>query len=110
MKMNEYQEMSKRTMPIKWDSDVVKNFSMGLCGEAGELVDLLKKSLFHGHHLPLDKFIKEAGDVMFYLTGLASLYNVELEEIATVNLMKLYKRYPNGFSVEDSIRRVDEEC
>jgi hypothetical protein len=46
-------------------------------------------------------------DVLFYIVNLCSAYGLSVEEIAIGNVEKLLKRYPNGFSKEDSIRRVD---
>lgn len=111
-----YQEMSKRTMPnggveidgkTQYSANNVTNYAMGLGGEAGELIDLLKKVLHHGHDFERHKFVGEVGDVLHYLSGLCTMYDISLEECATMNLHKLGKRYANGFSKEASIARVD---
>lgn len=103
-----YQEMSKRTMPKPYGKASKVNYAMGLAGESGEVVDYLKKVLFHSHPLDEMKLKHEIGDVMHFLVGLCTMYDFSLEECATLNVMKLGKRYPDGFSVEDSINRVDE--
>lgn len=116
MSFNMYQEMSKRTMPnggvkvdgvVQYSAQNVSNYAMGLGGEAGELINLLKKVLHHGHEFERHKFVGEVGDVLHYLAGLCTMYNISLEECATMNLHKLGKRYANGFSKEASIARVD---
>ncbi|MFT8319331.1 MAG: nucleoside triphosphate pyrophosphohydrolase family protein [Bacillus sp. (in: firmicutes)] len=120
MKLNEYQEMSKRTMPTVGDviiqdgcevvlteSLIKANYAMGISGEAGEVTDLLKKQLFHGHAIDPKKVKKELGDVMHYAAGLATLYGFTLEEVTTENIDKLMKRYPEGFSSERSVNRVE---
>lgn len=107
-----YQEMSRRTMPLyieNTDSEKLtrSNYALGLNGEAGELGDLVKKHVHHGHEFDREKFVGEVGDNLHYLAGLCTLYGVTLEECATMNLHKLGKRYMNGFSSEASIARVD---
>lgn len=107
MNFNLYQELSKRTMPKVWDDLAKCNYSMGLSGEAGELVDLMKKEIHHEH--PEDRVAKkkEVGDILHYLAGICTMYGFTLEEAATLNLIKLQERYPDGFKSVDSIRRVD---
>lgn len=109
MKLNEYQELSKRTMPgdgsmTEYD---LTNYALGLVGEGGEVADEIKKVVFHGHELDRDKLEKELGDVFHYLAGMATLLDLSLEDVATANLAKLAERYPMGFSSEDSVKRVD---
>ena len=108
MQLSEYQYMSKRTIPLLEDyKELASNFSMGLSGEAGEVTDLLKKHLFHGHILEKDKLEEELGDVLFYLAGLATIHGLNLENIAEANVSKLSKRYPEGFDKDKSINREE---
>ncbi len=107
MKLNDYQELSKRTMPEKDMRKVSANYAMGLTGEAGEVSDVLKKWLFHNHDLDRMELKKELGDVLHYLSGLATLHHFSLEDVAKENIEKLKKRYPGGFSEEDSINRTE---
>ena len=74
--------------------------ALGLGGESGEVVDLIKKVLHHGKPLDKDKLIEEMGDVRWYLEYLAASIGVSMEEIETRNIKKLRARYPNGFSKE----------
>lgn len=115
MKFSEYQELSKRTMPkmvegkheIYYDEKSVINYCMGLAGESGEFVDLVKKELFHGHVEDQEKKKKELGDILHYVAGLCTMYGWSLEEVATLNIQKLQKRYSDGFSHEASRKRED---
>ena len=112
MKLNEYQKLGWRTMPFPSIDKVEKamalsNYAMGLAGESGEVVDLLKKHVHHGHELDRDALRLELGDALHYLSGLASMCGMTLEEVATANVKKLSDRYPKGFSTEDSINRTD---
>jgi NTP pyrophosphatase (non-canonical NTP hydrolase) len=117
VKLNEYQEISKRTMPkmevgkheIYFGVPARSNYSMGLAGEVGEVVDYLKKVLFHGHPLDEEKLKYELGDVLHYIAGLCTMYGFRLEEIATMNILKLQERYPVGFRSEDSQNRKDDK-
>lgn len=108
MEMNWYQVASSRTMP-DFDDKGKANYALGLNGEAGELGELVKKNIFHGHPMDRDKFVKEAGDVYHYLAGLCLMYDVTLEEVANTNINKLLERYPKGFNTKSSMERVDEK-
>jgi NTP pyrophosphatase (non-canonical NTP hydrolase) len=107
MRLNDYQEISKRTMPNKDVKKDSANYAMGLAGEAGEVTDLLKKWVFHGHALDRMDLKKELGDVLHYLSGLCTLHHFTLEEVATANIEKLMQRYPNGFDTDKSINRTE---
>ena len=80
---------------------------LGIAGEAGEVADLLKKHLGHGHELDREKLKKELGDVLWYVTRIAQHFGMGLEDVARANVAKLRQRYPSGFSTEASKSRVD---
>lgn len=106
MNMNTYQKLAQRTARITTETeDKIMNGCMGLNGEAGEVIDLLKKHRFQGHELDREKMIEELGDVLWYCAELASGLGVELEEVARRNIDKLRRRYPEGFSAERSVNR-----
>jgi NTP pyrophosphatase (non-canonical NTP hydrolase) len=79
--------------------------SMGLAGETGELVDMLKKWIGHGHELNLSDVEKELGDILWYVAEIATTLDLHLSEITEKNLEKLVARYPDGFSEERSRNR-----
>ena len=106
MKLNEYQELSKRTMPNA-DEKGIAGYALGMVCEAGEVGDVIKKEIFHGHPRNKEKVKDELGDVLHYLSGVASMYGLTLEEVATYNIEKLMKRYPSGFNPEKSINRTE---
>ena len=85
--------------------NVLLNAVMGLCGEAGEAIDLVKKQRFQGHPLDRDALVRELGDMAWYLAEAAQGLGVPLEEILRGNLDKLRRRYPNGFTPEQSMGR-----
>lgn len=108
MTLNEYQQLAMVTLnPALDKKDVLINGVMGLCGEAGEVIDLVKKHLAQGHELNRDEMIKELGDVAWYLAETAYALGVPLEEVCQRNIDKLKARYPEGFSAEKSINRVE---
>lgn len=81
--------------------------ALGVAGEAGEVADLVKKHVGHGHPLDRDKLAKELGDVLWYVAALAHDVGLDLSTVAALNIEKLKRRYPDGFSTERSINRVD---
>jgi NTP pyrophosphatase (non-canonical NTP hydrolase) len=105
MNLNDYQQMSSRTAK-KHDGELT-NYGLGIAGESGEVADLIKKSVFHGHDINQEDIKKELGDVLWYVSQIARLAGLSLEEVATANIEKLYKRYPDGFSIEKSINRTE---
>lgn len=105
---NEYQRLALRTASGIEQYDLTLNGVMGLNGEAGECIDIVKKHLFQGHPLDTDKLVDELGDVLWYVAITADGIGVPLEDIMQHNIDKLRKRYPDGFDAERSIHREDE--
>ncbi|NFA98010.1 nucleotide pyrophosphohydrolase [Clostridium botulinum] len=107
MNFKEYQEKALRTKCTYTDNiDQLINGVMGLTGESGEVIDIVKKFMYQGHELNHNKLIDELGDVLWYINLIADAINVDLEHIAKYNIDKLQKRYPKGcFRVEDSVNR-----
>ena len=103
-----YQLKSERTMNTSLSlKDQLNNYVFGLVGEVGEVVDLLKKFFYHGHEVDSNRLKSELGDILWYVSAVASLFNINLQDIAQGNVEKLEKRYPNGFSSEASIKREE---
>lgn len=107
MKLADYQRQAARTIGGGGDRGLAA-CALGIAGEAGEVADLFKKSLFHLHPIDVVKVQKELGDVLWYIAAIATLLDLDLAEIAAGNLAKLQARYPEGFSPEASMARVDE--
>ena len=103
---NDYQRMAMRTAgEYDTDYDQLRNAAYGLNGEAGEVIDLLKKHEFQGHDLPEEKLIDECGDVLWYCALLADALGFTMEQVMNRNIDKLRKRYPDGFDKNRSINR-----
>lgn len=108
MTINEYQKLAMTTLnPELGKRDVLLNSVMGLCGESGEAIDLVKKHLMQGHDFDQKKFAKELGDIAWYLAEAATAIDMDLETILQMNIDKLKKRYPEGFDSEKSKTRTD---
>jgi NTP pyrophosphatase (non-canonical NTP hydrolase) len=71
--------------------------AIGLCGESGEVAELVKKHAFHGDKLDRTSLITEMGDVLWYLAHLANALDISLDDVAAGNMEKLRRRYPDGF-------------
>ncbi len=108
MTINEYQKLALTTLnPALGERDVLINGVMGLCGEAGEAIDMVKKHLAQGHELDKEKLARELGDVAWYLAETAHAIGYDLETILQMNIDKLKARYPEGFSVGRSVDRAE---
>ncbi len=110
MTINEYQKLAMTTLnPALSENEVLLNGVMGLCGEAGEAIDLVKKWMMQGH--PLDKahLRKELGDIAWYLAETATAIGCDLESILRENIEKLRARYPEGFDANRSQHRQTED-
>lgn len=108
MTVNEYQIEALRTLPGRSERDaidILEEGLMGLNGESGECVDLLKKHKFQGHDLDNEHLVKELGDVSWYLAISAYAIGCDLETVFRKNIEKLRERYPDGFDVELSKNR-----
>ena len=108
MTINEYQRLAMTTLnPALDKKDVLINGVMGLCGESGEAIDIVKKWLAQGHELDRERLAKELGDIAWYLAETATALDLKLEDILEANIEKLKKRYPEGFDSQRSINREE---
>ena len=100
-------EVSKKNPNI--DAGGILNACLGLCGEAGETLDLVKHWIFHETPLNLDHLKKEIGDTMWYVALLCESFGFNMDEIMQINIDKLKNRYPDGFDVEKSRHRAKDD-
>lgn len=106
MTPNEYQKEALRTASgMSKEYPRILNGVMGLNGEAGECIDILKKHLYQGHAFDSEHMAKELGDVAWYLAISAEAIGYDLETIFQMNIDKLRARYPDGFDAEHSLHR-----
>lgn len=117
MNLSQYVKETARTAgetpPMTPDESQLLCMALGLAGEAGEFADKVKKLLYHGHPVSIAEFTKELGDIMWYWSRALPALNVIFdkhithEQVLDQNIGKLAARYPNGFSTEASLARVD---
>lgn len=108
MQVNEYQKAAMATLnPALDKKDVLINSVMGLCGESGEAIDIVKKWLMQGHELDREHLVRELGDVAWCLAEAATALDVPLEAVFQGNLDKLRQRFPNGFDTGASVKRKE---
>lgn len=106
LKKKDWQVMQELT-PQKAD---LLHMAVGISGEAGELLDAIKKHAIYGKELDLDNVIEELGDLEFYMRGIRSVLGVTRRITLMENIFKLQRRYPAGnYSNEDAIRREDKK-
>lgn len=108
--MNEnYSDFVRRLFAKKHTgSEGLVHAAMGICGEAGEIGDHIKKNWVYGKELDREKVIEEIGDEMFYIVALCNLLGVTLAHCIEQNYVKLNKRYPDGYSDQAAIARADK--
>lgn len=109
--LQEYQTAALKTANRKqvYRIDRLQNAALGLCGEAGEFADIIKKIVYHGHqpeNSVIHKMKHELGDILWYIAQASSALGTDLQEIAEMNIEKLKQRYPEGFSEEASQNRA----
>lgn len=91
--------------PVVEDLGGVLNGCLGLAGESGEVLDMIKKWIFHEKGLDREHLKKEIGDVMWYVAMLCESFGFDLDEILQMNVDKLKARYPEGFDPEKANHR-----
>lgn len=80
----------------------------GISGEAGELMDAVKKYTVYNRILDLANVIEELGDLEFYMEMMRQAIGVDRDEIINKNMNKLSKRYPQGYTDAHAAARMDK--
>lgn len=111
---NNYQQKAcstfKPAVELNAEQIHLLDWSMGLGGESGEVLDIIKHHVFHKEKA-LDKMelAKELGDVLWYVSAIATTCGIDLADVAALNSAKLTHRYNNGYSTTDSANRHEKE-
>ena len=116
----EYQELAMRTNDRKHTERLRKmlddgmtaqllNGCLGLSGEVGEFNDMIKKVVFHEAAADVDHLEKELGDIMWYIALICDAFGFDLDHVMQLNIEKLKARYPDGFDVDKSANRAEDD-
>lgn len=100
------QDILDTLTPTKADA---MHMAMGIVGEAGELLDAIKKHAVYNKPLDLDNIIEELGDMEFFMEGLRQIFNLTRAGIIAANVTKLEKRYGAHYTDAEAIARADKE-
>lgn len=101
-----------KTTSVHFEQDFIWNLThaaLGIGGEAGEVVDLVKKTFANNRTLDGDKLVKELGDLMFYIQAMCNTINIPLITVLQANVNKLTARFPEGYLDEAALARADEK-
>jgi NTP pyrophosphatase (non-canonical NTP hydrolase) len=105
--LNEYQKLAARTINTDLThSECTAHALHGLVGEIGELHSLYQK-VYQGHEFDAEHAKKECSDIFWFLAEYCTANGWTMDEIAQMNIDKLKKRYPTGFSAENSLHRAE---
>lgn len=114
MEATEYQSQAARTLiaapdfEVRPDDFMIIWNALGLAGEAGEVVDAIKKAICHQQGLDRDKLVLELGDVLWYVAALCSSLGLDMGVVMAQNIAKLKLRFPDGWDAAASARKADE--
>jgi len=83
---------------------------LGICGEAGELLDSVKKSVIYNKPIDITNIIEELGDIEFYMEGLRQALDVSRDFTLDRNIEKLQQRYKDKvYSDQSAQERADKQ-
>lgn len=91
------------------DNAHLLHMAVGVSGEAGELLDAIKKGAIYNKPLNRENIIEELGDIEFYMEGLRQGLGITREETIEANIAKLGVRYSSGtYSDKQAQERADK--
>jgi NTP pyrophosphatase (non-canonical NTP hydrolase) len=106
--LDDYQRAATRTINGRLaDDEQLMDAVAGLAEEAGEVLGLVRKHAYMGHPLDRERLTRELGDALWCLAAAATCVGVTLDDIASANVEKLRRRYPDGYSDEASRAQID---
>lgn len=129
MNLNEFQELATRTAPEqgknhffsidecslssdfpRFDRNIdLIHAVLGVCSEAGELADPVKKAMMYGKPLDILNIKEGAGGLLWYLALLCRALDCTMDELGVQVIDKLRKRYPSSYSDSAAVARADKE-
>lgn len=100
--LEDYQAFVSRGVVLEQD-DMRERLTlacMGLAGETGEVIDLIKKLLYHKKKIEREDIIEELGDVFWYYVLILNTLNIKMSDVLNANADKLIARYPERHDVQ----------
>jgi len=111
MNGTQYQRMANRTrQPYPSKLEELVFAALELTAEAGEVANLVYKAAFQQHPIDLEHLKEEIGDALWGMAVLCDAGGFTLDDVMEANIAKLRKRYPNGWTREASLARVDHSA
>lgn len=106
----EYPEfVDSRTKELDSTTQNMLHMAVGISGEAGELLDAIKKVWIYNKEPDWQNIAEELGDLLFYIQGMANILGGNLAELMEQNMEKLKKRYPAGYTDAAAQARADKK-
>lgn len=108
MDFHQYQELANRTAkPMTMQGNLL-HAALGLSGEVGEFVDTVKKEFVYRQPLDTDNLAEELGDILWFVALAAQTLRLNMGDIASANIDKLAKRYPETYTDHHAAERADK--
>lgn len=108
MDLNDYQRAAMRTAKDLGTRGDLTHAALGLCGEAGEFADAVKKYTVYDKSLDVPNCLEEIGDILWFCALACETLGVTLSQVALGNISKLTKRYPGAYSDVLAQARLDK--
>jgi len=105
---SQYDDLSKRLKESLLQKRILHS-AMGISGEAGELMDAVKKSVLYNKELDVTNIKEELGDLCWYMALMLDSVGSSFEEVMEMNRVKLEKRFPGGFTEKLAQERLDKK-
>lgn len=104
-----YQQLAMRTAKPMPTPESLLHAALGLAGEAGEFADCIKKHWAYSQELDRKNAIEELGDLLWYVALACDAIDLEMGQVAAMNIDKLRKRYPAKYADELAALRADKQ-
>lgn len=109
MDLNEYQHLAARTMNRDLSAVSVTLHALhGMSAEIGEIHSIYQKA-YQGHEVTAEALKKELGDLLWFAAEYCTAQGWQLDDICQMNIDKLIRRYPDGFSPIRSLNRAEDD-
>ena len=109
MNFTQYQDLARRTQNPDLNRQARRNHALfGIAAEVGEIHSLYQK-VYQGHTFDVGNLMKECGDVLWFLAELCDAEGLNMDDVAVMNIDKLKRRFPEGFSSARSLHRNEAQ-